>query len=477
MLTRFKVSGFKNLLDLDARFGPFTCILGPNGIGKSNLFDAIHFLSLLADRPLMDAAAAVRDSGRKARDILGLFYRSGDYVAPQMDFAMELLVPENAEDDFGQTAKATITMLRYALSIGHRNGNSGPSVDQLVLLKEELTHIPLGEANASLLFPHSREWRDSVVKGARRVPFFISTNPSARTIRVHQDGGSRGKPLSYQSDNLKRTVLAASNAAESPTILVLRREMQSWLQLQLEPSSLRRADEFTDSPSLTASGKHVPATLDRLTRTETGAPGTFCSSLASRLSELVGGVGNIYAERDPAREMISAYVTFGDGTSHPASSLSDGTLRFLALAILEQDPEFRGLLCLEEPENGIHPERIPAMIRLLTDLAMDTQFPVGPDNPLRQVIVNTHSPTCAAEAPEDSLLSAEPANAQRNGILLPTMGLSALASTWRTANGARAIKKGRLIQYLNPVPRISQRHGRVADREEAQMEMEFVKEP
>ena len=29
MLTRFKVSGFKNLLDLDARFGSFTCILGP----------------------------------------------------------------------------------------------------------------------------------------------------------------------------------------------------------------------------------------------------------------------------------------------------------------------------------------------------------------------------------------------------------------------------------------------------------------
>ena len=476
MLTRFKVSGFKNLLDLDARFGPFTCILGPNGIGKSNIFDAIHFLSLLADRPLMDAAAAVRDSGGKARDILGLFYRSGDYVAPQMDFAMELLVPENAEDDFGQTAKATITMLRYALSIGHRNGNNGPSVDQLVLLKEELTHIPLGEAKTSLLFPHSRKWRDSVVKGARS-SLFISTSPSGGAIRVHQDGGSSGKPLSYQSDNLKRTLLAALNVAESPTILVLRREMQSWLQLQLEPSSLRRPDEFTDSPFLTASGKHLPATLDRLTRTETGPPGTFCSSLASRLSELVGGVGNIYAERDPARGLIGAYVTFADGTAHPASSLSDGTLRFLALAILEQDPEFRGLLCLEEPENGIHPERIPAMIRLLTDLAMDTRVPVGPDNPLRQVIVNTHSPTCAAEAPEDSLLSAEPAHAERNGILLPTMGLSALASTWRTANGARAVKKGRLIQYLNPVPRISQRHGRVADREEAQMEMGFVKEP
>jgi len=28
MLTRLKVSGFKNLVDVDVRFGPFTCIAG-----------------------------------------------------------------------------------------------------------------------------------------------------------------------------------------------------------------------------------------------------------------------------------------------------------------------------------------------------------------------------------------------------------------------------------------------------------------
>ena len=39
MLTRLKVSGFKNLVDVDIRFGPFTCIAGPNAVGKSNLFE------------------------------------------------------------------------------------------------------------------------------------------------------------------------------------------------------------------------------------------------------------------------------------------------------------------------------------------------------------------------------------------------------------------------------------------------------
>ncbi len=51
MLTRLKVTGFKNLVDVDVRFGPFTCIAGPNGAGKSNLFDAI----MLSERPCGEA--------------------------------------------------------------------------------------------------------------------------------------------------------------------------------------------------------------------------------------------------------------------------------------------------------------------------------------------------------------------------------------------------------------------------------------
>lgn len=467
MLTRLKVSGFKNLLDLDIRFGPFTCIFGPNGVGKSNLFDAIHFLSLLADRPLMDAAAAVRDAGRRSRSMLGLFYRSGDYVCGQIDFEMDLLVPLEAVDDFGQTAKATITTLRYELSIGIGNQ------DQLILKKEQLRHISLAEARSELgRFGPSVEWKDSVIKGSRRAPYFISTNEEKATVRIHQDSHA-GRPVSYRADALQRTVVSGSNSAENPTILVLRREMQSWLQLQLEPSSLRKPDEVTASPHLSASGEHMPATLERLIRKDKDLQ----TSLANRLAELIGDVRDVYAERDTSRDLITAYARFADGTAHPASSLSDGTLRFLALAVLEQDTEFRGLLCLEEPENGIHPERIPAMIRLLTDLAMDTDLPAGSDNPLRQVIINTHSPVCAAEVPPDSLLSDETAIIEREGQLLRTIQLKPMSQTWRTKVGGPSISTGRLVEYLRPVRGTnSQRGHRVADRPELQMELVFPDE-
>jgi len=116
MLTRLKISGFKNLVDVDVRFGPFTCIAGPNGSGKSNLFDAIHFLSALADRPLHEAALPVRAESGRAADIRSLFHRVGNQYDETMSFEAEMIVPGEARDDRGQTAKASITLLQYKLT-------------------------------------------------------------------------------------------------------------------------------------------------------------------------------------------------------------------------------------------------------------------------------------------------------------------------------------------------------------------------
>ena len=65
LLEILKVIGFKNLVDVDVYFGPFTCVAGVNAVGKSNLFDAIHFLSALADHSLIDAALSVRNESGK----------------------------------------------------------------------------------------------------------------------------------------------------------------------------------------------------------------------------------------------------------------------------------------------------------------------------------------------------------------------------------------------------------------------------
>lgn len=501
MLTRLRISGFKNLVDVDVRFGPFTCIAGPNAVGKSNLFDAIQFLSALADYPLMQAALSVRgdnDSGRMA-DIRSLFCRVGNGYVPKMSFEAEMIVPAEGEDDLGQKAEATITFLRYSVDLAYRKGETLSSLGSLELLKEELDYITLGQAHKNLLFPHVPKWRKSAVSGRRFGSAFISTigKERDRLIQLHQDKGGGGKPFPRKAADLPRTVLSVTNAAESQTAFLARREMRSWQLLQLEPSSLRKPDEFSAPTKLGSNGSHLAATLYRLAflgKTSKGGgkskreqdPSVY-AQIANRLAELIDGVREVSIDRDERRELLTLSVTGKDKISHAARALSDGTLRFLALAVLSQDPEAQGVLCLEEPENGIHPERIPAMIRLLRDIASDVDEPVDTDNPLRQVIVNTHSPSVVQQVPDESLLVAETKELFFEKKRLKGVCFSCLPNTWRVAKSPdpeheHVCPKGKLLAYLNPVPHVKlndeiaetrkdKRHRkcrRVVDREDIQ---------
>lgn len=460
MLTRLKVSGFKNLVDVDVSFGPFTCVAGANAVGKSNLFDAIRFLSALANNTLIDAALSVRDEGGRVANVRSLFHRVGDEYAERMSFEAEMIVPLEGKDDLGQQAKATITFLRYTVVLAYRVDDSLPLLGTLEIIREELERIKIGDASKHLHFPHKPggEWRKSVVVGKRRAAPFISTVNQKGEIMLHQDGPS-GMPKSFLAASLPRTVLSTVNAAESPTALLARREMQSWRLLQLEPSALRESDQFTTHPGLGADGSHLAATLYYLARSRQNAQQSagdettaqVYDQVAARLSELIDDVRAVGVDRDERRELLTLEITDHDGTVHPARALSDGTLRFLALTVLELDPQASGLVCLEEPENGIHPARIPAMLQLLQDIATDVDEPVGPDNPFRQVIVNTHSPVVVRQVPDDSLLIAESKEIVQDGQRFAGVRFSWLPGTWRQVAypGVHPVAKGNLLSYLN----------------------------
>jgi predicted ATPase len=488
MLTRLRVTGFKNLLDVDVYFGPFTCVAGANATGKSNLFDAIQFLSALADRPLLDAAQSVRAAGKRATDVDSLFFRAGGESLSEMSFAAEMIVPGKAVDDLGQPARPSITFLSYRLDLARRQGPELDHLGPLEILKEELSHINLGEAHKHLPFPHrAATWRRSAVTGSRRVPF-ISTEGHGgnRVVTLHQDGRGGG-PRAVSARSLPRTVVSAANAAEEPTALVARREMQSWRLLHLEPASLREPDDFRAPTSLGSDGSHLAATLAYLAGSgrrpgspaPAGSPGLLPEQVydrvAARLAELAGEVGGVWVDADEKRELLTLMAGSRAGTAHAARALSDGTLRFLALAVLELDPRATGLLCLEEPENGIHPARIPAMLRLLRDIPVDVDQEVGPDNPPRQVIVNTHSPAVVSQVPDASLLIAAPHAVSVRGRTVQSAGFGCLSGTWREAvqQGLRVASRAELLSYLDPIQRPDaaergERSRRVADREDPQ---------
>ena len=107
---------------------------------------------------------------------------------------------------------------------------------------------------------------------------------------------------------------------------------------------------------------------------------------------------------------------------------------------------------MEEPENGIHPAKMDAMVELLRDLAVDVQQPVGPENPLRQVIVASHSPVFVQLQNPDDLLFAAPTRIRANGGLATTLRCRPLNKTWRTGDRESGIWKGTIEAYLTKPP-------------------------
>ena len=76
---------------------------------------------------------------------------------------------------------------------------------------------------------------------------------------------------------------------------------------------------------------------------------------------------------------VQVLLTEGD-FSIPATRLSDGTLRYLCLLAILCDPTPPPLICIEEPELGLHPDIIPKLADLLKEASQRTQL-----------IVTTHS--------------------------------------------------------------------------------------
>jgi predicted ATPase len=76
---------------------------------------------------------------------------------------------------------------------------------------------------------------------------------------------------------------------------------------------------------------------------------------------------------------VQMFFTEGD-FSIPATRLSDGTLRYLCLLAVLCDPEPPPLICIEEPELGLHPDILPKLGDLLIEASSRTQ-----------IIVTTHS--------------------------------------------------------------------------------------
>ncbi len=387
MITYIKINGFKSFHNFEMEFTPLTIIAGTNASGKSNLFDALMLLSRLAEVDKLQNAFK-----EQRGEMVELFtqYSDNEY-ASEMEFIVEMLVNKDVKDAWGGEAKLKYTRLKYELKIKRFINESG--MNDLEVIHESLVKLKHDKDSwINIIQKNYRDfWRPKVKTGRRGTPY-ISTEKinDMPAIIVPQDGEG-GNKRSFPLKNATKTVLSSFDTIDFRHILAAKEEMKSWKFLQLNPGDLRQpTSKKSGDDKISSSGENLAAALYRIKIQDDYSLIQISRALGNFLPNFTDV--NVIDDKENSQFLIKLKGV--DGKEYTSRVLSEGTLRLLALCILQFDESFTGLLCFEEPENGIHPFRIKAMAKLLKDLSTDFS---DLEMPLRQVIVNTHSPALVLE--------------------------------------------------------------------------------
>ncbi|MFT4102277.1 MAG: AAA family ATPase [Burkholderiaceae bacterium] len=313
---------------------PLNVVIGPNGSGKSNLMEAIDLIrSAPSTSEKSNLLATIRDGGG-VRDWLW----KGALETPHatIDATFDNPDPKMAVD------------LRYAISFSEI-GQRFEVLDERVENER-----PDAGHNKPYFYYRFRNGHGVLnVKGDERRLQREDIDPTASILSQRKD------PDQYPELTYLGNVFGK---------IRLYREWS--FGRYTSPRMPQKADLPNDL--LEPDASNLGLVLNRLRRD----PG-IKRKLLDALRALYDGIDDF----DVQIEGGTVQVFFQEGRYIvPATRLSDGTLRYLCLLAILCHPNPPPLICIEEPELGLHPDVLPTLASLLKDAAGRTQL-----------IVTTHS--------------------------------------------------------------------------------------
>lgn len=392
MITQVEIDGFKTLQNVIVPLRPFQVFAGPNNVGKSNLFDALRLLSMLPDHDLPKILQSIRG------DPYEIFSQQPDGTyAKQLRLAVEILLDHQFQDEFEGEVNLKRNWLRYEVEIERDDSDNGTRVQ---IAGEQLL---LKLSNDRLPWRASPAFREAHLRFPRRNAPYISLSDNGEMI-VHQDGAERGRPRTMRRGTRQSILSVIRDASEFPHICAVRHELQRWRFVHLEPEAMREPNAVDGPDQLDSNGKYLAATLQRIIKADPSVQ----TEISVWVRQFIPGARELHVQHLKELHQYLVELQTQDGRRFSSRVLSDGTLRLLGLLALQYDPNQAGVICLEEPENGVHPRRLETVVTLLKSMATNPEaedFPPDDLPPLRQILMNTHSPHLVDQLqPEDLIL-------------------------------------------------------------------------
>lgn len=325
---------------------PLTVLVGPNGGGKSALFDALLNFSMVSRGNLRQAFGPYPYSFRST------IYRGASKVS-KICFKMGM----------------------------------SRSVEDAETLEYEIEYTQTGHADDEPQFTITSE---CVTKRPNGKVLFDRRNPDAYSVSKHAD---------LEND---RSLFAAIRYKQGPDgaagidalLAYCAQHISRFNRFRLDPGVLAQPSRLPDpsgnvSPRLGYHGEDLAATLYHLSETRDAA--------LDRIREKVKLIDPQFANfafNTVGTERIAFSAVYDDPRQTvPSVRLSAGTLIFIGLIALVSTSSRPPVLMIEEPENGLTPQAIRAFYASVRALALH-------EDPERrsQVLLSSHSPFVICEA-------------------------------------------------------------------------------
>lgn len=223
---------------------------------------------------------------------------------------------------------------------------------------------------------HDEQIEDEMPNGRQIEPHFYYRFQDGRPVL--NSTTNRRRRLARESVNLDLSILAQRRDPEMyPEITHLAETYEKWRlyrDWEFGRETVFREPQKADmrNDRLEEDFFNLGLFLSRLSKTP-----RVKKMIQERLADLYDGLTDF----DVVPEGGNVQVFFTeDDFSIPAMRLSDGTLRYLCLVGILCDPEPPPLICIEEPEIGLHPDILPKLADMLWAASQRTQ-----------IIVTTHS--------------------------------------------------------------------------------------
>lgn len=324
------IKGFKSIASIEElKFGALTLLIGPNGSGKSNFLDVFSFLNAVVEGRLQEYVGKAGGAER--------VLHFGSRVTDRMEIEVSFQGGER--------------LYRISLESNH--------LDELITIDSIIEIFDDSDAEPT------------------RIPVFGwgAKEPGVSSgVQIYGLTGAGGTDWARRDEDAEAEFKYVED-------LLARMRLYHFLDTGAH-SPVKKTADVHDNRYLRVDGSNLAPFLYLLRKRHEGSYGSIVRTVRQVAPFFKDFVLGPRPENPDTIRLEWEHV--GTDAYFDASSLSDGTLRFMAIATLFLQPvEYRpSVILLDEPELGMHPYAITLLASLMRQASVDTQVIVSTQSSL-----------------------------------------------------------------------------------------------